>query len=507
MPTPPNNLPKSVTIGTGADVIVLKMAEDWYLTDAQYNILLDGTQIGTTQTVSALKANNQFDTVTVRCGLLDGSHTLTINFLNDNWDGTWGPDGNTPNGHDVNIYVDSATYNGVAIPNTNFIIYNTDSTNTITFNPVDLLPSRPPKSVTLGTGSDSLVFQITQSWYLADAQYNVYIDGVQVGANQTVSSIRSSGNRDTVTVKGNWSTGNHTCAVNFLNDALDHQTYVVANWHDRIIYITTARINGVVVPNSTMNIGAPTSPHTFTFTKTATAGNYPAVLTNAGITGATLTFSDEFSTLEVAQDDSKKWRSDGDANAYSVSNGILTLTLGGNLRSHGADYSTGFIQKYGYFEGRMQLPSGSGAWPGFYLSGQTGSDYLLEIDQMEGGSDPFSYYASFNVWKAPDYGNVSWDQAPWNVDPQGTTWDTQQVTSSSNLTQGFHVYGVLWKPGSSGGHDITFYLDDQVVAHQTVAASLGDSGAGDEVVIQNFLQTGTSDTPLLVDWVRVWQLP
>lgn len=291
MPTPPARSPKSVTVGTGSDKIVLKISQDWYVNDAQYNIVLDGTQVGATQTVSAYQANGQYDTVTVLCGLTDASHTVRIDFLNNAGNGGAG------NGNDMNIFVIGATYNGVTIPNVNLTLYDENWPNTITFNPVNLLPARTAKSVTLGTGSDALVFQITQSWYLTDAIYNVYIDGVQVGTNQTVSSIRSAGSRDTVTVRGNWSTGNHTCAVNFVNDANDAKTYVVANWHDRIIYITTARINGIVVPNSTLNIGAPASPHTFTFTKDAnTIPNNPptAVMLGTGVNSIVMHVSQDW---------------------------------------------------------------------------------------------------------------------------------------------------------------------------------------------------------------------
>jgi hypothetical protein len=44
-----------VNIGTGSDTLALAVAEDAYLGDAQFTISVDGTQIGGTQTTTALR--------------------------------------------------------------------------------------------------------------------------------------------------------------------------------------------------------------------------------------------------------------------------------------------------------------------------------------------------------------------------------------------------------------------------------------------------------------------
>jgi Ca-dependent carbohydrate-binding module xylan-binding len=55
-------------------------------------------------------------------------------------------------------------------------------------------------------------------------------------------SIRHSGQSDAVTVRGDWSEGNHTVQVNFLNDA-----YGGTATTDRNLYVDEATYNGSAV--------------------------------------------------------------------------------------------------------------------------------------------------------------------------------------------------------------------------------------------------------------------
>lgn len=45
------------------------------------------------------------------------------------------------------------------------------------------------------------------------------VDGKQIGGTLTASALHGSGQSDTVTVLGDWSRGNHTATVTFLNGA------------------------------------------------------------------------------------------------------------------------------------------------------------------------------------------------------------------------------------------------------------------------------------------------
>jgi hypothetical protein len=106
--TPPPPEPGgSITIGSGPDALVLRITQDAYRGDAQYTVSIDGVQINGTLTAQALRGSGQADTVTVLGNWAPGSHTLTVNFLNDDWGGT--PD------TDRNLYLESAVYNGTAV--------------------------------------------------------------------------------------------------------------------------------------------------------------------------------------------------------------------------------------------------------------------------------------------------------------------------------------------------------------------------------------------------------
>ncbi|MEP7007414.1 MAG: hypothetical protein ABI810_15635, partial [Sphingomonas bacterium] len=56
---------KTLDQGTGPDTLVLKISQDAYLDDAQYQVFVDGKQIGGPLTASALHKYGQTDTVTL----------------------------------------------------------------------------------------------------------------------------------------------------------------------------------------------------------------------------------------------------------------------------------------------------------------------------------------------------------------------------------------------------------------------------------------------------------
>jgi beta-glucanase (GH16 family) len=94
---------------------------------------------------------------------------------------------------------------------------------------------------------------------------------------------------------------------------------------------------------------------------------------------------------------------------------------------------------YGYVQVVARIPGGTGTWPALWLLPQNGS-WPPEIDIMEN-------YGTSNLMEATlHWGSASGGEA------------YRDVTSSSDLTSGWHTYGLLWEPGS-----LTWYLDGQVV--------------------------------------------
>ena len=140
------------TLGTGVQTIGLYLAEDSYAGDVQITISVNGVQIGGIQTVSALQSSNTAELFTIN-GDWSGTPTISVDFLNDDWDGRTGQ------GHDRNLYVDNVTYNGVATP----------------FNPRTILWSGPAYISTrpIMRASDFLnTIGVTTHMLYADTSYN-----------------------------------------------------------------------------------------------------------------------------------------------------------------------------------------------------------------------------------------------------------------------------------------------------------------------------------------------
>ena len=99
--------PSSVTIGSGSDTLALQISEDAYLGNAQFTVSVDGKQIGGTQTATALHSSGKTQTFDVLGTFAAGSHTATVNFLNDAY-------GGSPT-TDRNLYVGGATIDGAVV--------------------------------------------------------------------------------------------------------------------------------------------------------------------------------------------------------------------------------------------------------------------------------------------------------------------------------------------------------------------------------------------------------
>jgi beta-glucanase (GH16 family) len=148
-----------------------------------------------------------------------------------------------------------------------------------------------------------------------------------------------------------------------------------------------------------------------------------------------------------------------------------------------------FKQLYGYFEMRAQLPLGRGLWPGFWLLPTDGS-WPPEIDVMEMlGHAPGIYYASLHARP-----------------PGGQPLDETTAVPAPDLSAGFHVFGVSWRPDR-----IQFYLDD-ILVHESATpadmhrwmyllANLAVGGEGSWPGQAGPAQSGV----FRISWIRAWQ--
>ena len=110
-----------------------------------------------------------------------------------------------------------------------------------------------------------------------------------------------------------------------------------------------------------------------------------------------------------------------------------------------------FSQRYGRFEARIQLPSGKGVWPAFWLLGDNCSSAgwpgCGEIDIMENiGSEPAIVHGSMH---GPGYAGGHPLSATYTL-PQG------------RFSDGFHLFALEWEPSV-----VRFFVDDTLYATQT----------------------------------------
>lgn len=104
-----------------------------------------------------------------------------------------------------------------------------------------------PVPVTLGTGPDSLVLQVSEDAWSGDAQFTIAVDGKQVGGTQTTTAARAAGQAQAFTVLGTFAPGNHTATVTFVNDA-----YGGSAAQDRNLYVGGATVDGAVVSGASL---------------------------------------------------------------------------------------------------------------------------------------------------------------------------------------------------------------------------------------------------------------
>ena len=179
-------------------------------------------------------------------------------------------------------------------------------------------------------------------------------------------------------------------------------------------------------------------------------------------------------------------------NPFDIDDGVLTITAenapsAAKAALYGFDYTSGllttknsFSQTYGYFEAKLQLPEGKGAWPAFWLVPADGS-WPPEIDVMEAyGTDAVTETMHSNA------GGRSMNFSRNFVD---------------GATEGMHTYGVLWTKET-----IKWYIDGTEVKS---AATPADMHKPFYMLVNLALTpstTGVVDADLKVDYVRAYSL-
>src|SRR3984893_13965147 len=103
-------------------------------------------------------------------------------------------------------------------------------------------PGRQTQSSSALKNVPSRIGRVSDDAYKGDAQYEVLVDGTQIGGIQTAHASHAVGQSDHLLVQGNWGSGTHDAAVVFLNDAYDGTPTT-----DRNLYVDGACYDGVSV--------------------------------------------------------------------------------------------------------------------------------------------------------------------------------------------------------------------------------------------------------------------
>jgi uncharacterized protein YdeI (BOF family) len=108
----PTTTPSAVDVGSGADTLVLNMAEDSYEGDAQFTVSVDGKQVGGTLTTTAEVEQGQQQAFDVHGDWGSGTHTVSVTFTNDKIGDLYPGTDLAVDTTDRNLYVMGASLDG-----------------------------------------------------------------------------------------------------------------------------------------------------------------------------------------------------------------------------------------------------------------------------------------------------------------------------------------------------------------------------------------------------------
>jgi hypothetical protein len=225
--------------------LTLRVSEDAYNGDAQFTVKVDGAQVGSAMSASALHSSGDDGVFILTGNWATGSHQVAISFLNDAYGGSAAAD--------RNLYVDSVAYNGTTQSGAKAALFS-NGTATFTVGNSVAAASSPADTVTVHLAEDV---------YQGNAQFSLLIDGKVVTTAQDVVALHSAGAWQDLTFSGNFGAGSHTIGVQFVDDA-----YGGTATTDRNLYVNGIDVNGThygsgvtaMMSNGTTNFTV-TTPH------------------------------------------------------------------------------------------------------------------------------------------------------------------------------------------------------------------------------------------------------
>lgn len=200
-----------------------------------------------------------------------------------------------------------------------------------------------------------------------------------------------------------------------------------------------------------------------------------------------------------------------------VKDGNLTLRVERKTGRHNdkpdgkeTDYATGFadtygkwVQRYGYFESRLKLPSAPCLWPAFWLMPDRGEG---KGDQGARQSTNFGGMEFDIVEQLSIYGTQRFNLAM-HFDGYGAA---HKVTGSGSIyvpadKDGFLVVGLLWTPGSAilygNGKEVARWVNPRISSIPSCFLLDHVTGGWETEVLDD----AQLPADFVVDYVRAWQ--
>lgn len=246
--------------------------------------------------------------------------------------------------------------------------------------------------------------------------------------------------------------------------------------------------------------------------------------------GYTLTFNDEFNgvslnrskwftryiydneNLDHLKEEKQRYR---DNDNHVVTDGVLRLVA---RRTDDNSYESGMIRsdwttQYGYFEARVKMPKGRGAFPAFWLNSDVSSNGVQmwppEIDIFEfvnNGVEDLPNMLHFGVIEHGQRASVYLFTNP-NFDKKWSFW-----RASFQFDEGWHTIGTEWNQNtvSSFVDGIKIaersydwkYVNGEIAgkAHVILNLAIGDEWAG-----RNGVDDERFPMSFEIDWIRVYK--
>ena len=413
------------TVGSGSDSIVLSMSEDSAVgTDALFTVNVDGQQIGGEQTVTASHGAGQQQTFTFLGNYGAGQHTVTVTFANNFL--MPGQSG------DRNLYVNSLSYDGQNVSNSTKAIYESplfppnsdhDIYGNANFTVNDTTPtsagnnSTTPGTVSIGSGSDTLVLKVAEDEYQGDAQFTVSVDGKQVGGTQTTTAHLADGQAQEFDVHGNWGSGSHNVTVTYLNDHIGDfypGTQLAVDTTDRNLYVMGLKLNdGDAASGTPWELDSTGSK---SFSVTAGSGGGSSGSSSGSQASAGSSNSNSGSSGSQTSDNASINGSSLSSNSSGSSSGMSFMSSGSSASSAsgsgGSDASSGSSNNG---SGSSNQSSSNNTGSVVASGSQSSNDWAVPGSSDSGGDNTGSTRSSHGHWS----GNHADWHAKWVAHSQG----------------------------------------------------------------------------------------